>query len=703
MRKPTPVVKSSNELRSQLLQQANSVTELFKGTEYAEDFVDEIAPATRQEVAPPVKPLKDRFNPDQIVDIITFIEHPYFCNLRPYPWQKLILKCFYMGQEGNTNLVINESDNQEDCKGCVWDYVHKNENEFLKARAEGRQFKTIFNVVNSPCLQCNRLKNEVREERYKYAKEEATNPDAERQVEVLEARPIIDAFQCENDLLYSEEFDPKLRMQVQDKCTKRYKFEELVLVLGRRSGKSFLVSAMALYELYRLISMGHPQARYGLMEFDEVVLLNVARNEEQAKKAIFSKIKQTVLASPFFAPYIGKDTELEMRFYTEHDREENVRRKEQNINLFAGSLVLRCGSSNASGLVGLTCWTIIMDEVAAMAGDNPESGVDYALYDDLKPSLATFGKDGKMMLLSNPKGPLGLLYDLHENRQEDPTTLVMRLPTWLTNPNIDKEWLDSQKKKDPQEFQMQYGAEFGASSSDPMFNSEDIDRMFASMSMVKRKEMAEGHFEYFCHLDPARTSDYYALVIAHTENMYGQIGPDFQPLKRVVIDHIHFWNPRTKNQPVKESEVEDYVINLHNKFKFKQVSIDQWNSQSSLIKLQSRRVPIVERQFNKEYKEKIYTELSQLVRDDRIDIYDLSGGEYRDLDNKLITLNEVQEAKIQFQFLQKKWKGKRYYIEALSGYKDDICDAVAAVAYECLTSKILIRLPRSKMVNLNRR
>jgi hypothetical protein len=74
MRKPTPVVKSSNELRSQLLQQANSVTELFKGTEYAEDFVDEIAPATRQEVAPPVKPPKDRFNPDQIVDIITFIE-----------------------------------------------------------------------------------------------------------------------------------------------------------------------------------------------------------------------------------------------------------------------------------------------------------------------------------------------------------------------------------------------------------------------------------------------------------------------------------------------------------------------------------------------------------------------------------------------------------------------------------------------------
>ena len=152
-----------------------------------------------------------------------------------------------------------------------------------------------------------------------------------------------------------------------------------------------------------------------------------------------------------------------------------------------------------------------------------------------------------------------------------------------------------------------------------------------------------------------------------------------------------------------EKEVEEYVIKLHRQFRLKQVSIDHWNSQSSVIKLKSYGVPIVERQFNKEYKEKIYTELSQLVRDDRIDIYDLSGGAYFDYDNKLVPLNEIQEAKIQFLFLQKKWKGKRYYIEALSGYKDDICDAVAAVCYESLTNKIITRLPSSKLISLGGR
>ena len=104
-----------------------------------------------------------------------------------------------------------------------------------------------------------------------------------------------------------------------------------------------------------------------------------------------------------------------------------------------------------------------------------------------------------------------------------------------------KDWLENQKRKDPNEFMMQYGAEFGASSSDPMFTPDSVNSMFNSMSMVPRREFGQSLTEYFCHLDPARTSDYYALVIAHTEVMYGTLGPDHTPLKRVVVDHVHFW------------------------------------------------------------------------------------------------------------------------------------------------------------------
>ena len=693
------------EVRQQLIQQANLASEKFKDSEYAEEFADEVAPNVRSEIAPPLKPEKTRFNPDQIVDIVTFIEHPYFCNLKPYPLQRLILKCFYMGQEGNTDLVIQDIPEEEriGCSGCVWDFVKKNEHKSVEMHKQNRPFKASFSVINSPCLTCDRMDKDIIQQRFENEIDNATNPDALKKIEQLQERPYIDNFQTEKDLLYSEEFDPKLRMQIMDKCENRYKFQELVLVLGRRSGKSFLVSAIGLYELYRLISMGHPQARYGLMEFDAIYLLNVAKNEEQAKNAIFAKLKQTVLASPFFQPYIGKDTELEMRFFTENDRKENERRETAGLNLFSGSLVLKCGSSSASGLVGLTCWSVIMDEIAAMAGDNPDSGLDYDLYNDLKPSLATFGRDGKMMMLSNPKGPIGLLYDLHENRQDDPSTLVMRGPTWLVNPNIDRDFLESEKKKNPTEYQMQYGAEFGASSSDPMFAEDDINRFFSSMSMVKRVEKGFGMHDYFCHLDPARTSDYYALAVAHTEAIIGQMGADGRIMRRIVIDHIHFWNPLTKNQPIEEKTIEEYVLDLHKRFRFRQVSIDQWNSQSSVIKLQSLGVPIVEKQFNKNYKESIYTELATLIREDRIDIYDVSGGAYLDKSGNKHPLNEIKEAKSQFLFLQKKWKGKRFAIEALSGYHDDICDAVAAVAYEALFAKIAKQLPKSRTINMSGR
>ena len=114
MRKiPSKTSLSQAEIRQQLIQQANQAQEKFKDTEFAEEFADEIVPNVRAEVAPPIKPEKTRFNPDQIVDIVTFIEHPYFCNLKPYPLQRLILKCFYMGQEGNTDLVIQDIPEEE--------------------------------------------------------------------------------------------------------------------------------------------------------------------------------------------------------------------------------------------------------------------------------------------------------------------------------------------------------------------------------------------------------------------------------------------------------------------------------------------------------------------------------------------------------------------------------------------------------------
>ena len=280
------------ELRNQLIQQANNATSIL--VEKGLVTHDEAPIANiRSDVSPPAKPDKSRFNPDQIVDIVTFIEHPYFCNLKPYPWQRLILKCFYMGQEGNTNLNIQDVEDKENagCSGCVWEYIKNDELSFHKSIKAEKRSITKFTVVNSPCLTCKRFPDDIRSDRYEDARQQATNPDAERQVEELSIRPIIDGFQTEKDLLYSDEFDPKLRYQVEDKCTKRYKFEELVLVLGRRSGKLLNIDTM-LYTTNGWSTMGDVKAGDYVFAPDGTPTKVVAKSDidydEQAYELVFS-------------------------------------------------------------------------------------------------------------------------------------------------------------------------------------------------------------------------------------------------------------------------------------------------------------------------------------------------------------------------------------------------------------------------------
>jgi hypothetical protein len=198
-----------------------------------------------------------------------------------------------MGQEGNTNLEIDVviQEDRDGCKGCVWEYIKDNELKFESYYNQQKNFRTIFSVVNSPCLTCSNFSESTRNTRYTAAKEEATNPDAERQVIELEQRPITDNFQSEKDLLYSEEFDPKLRLQVLNKCTKRYKFQELVLVLGRRSGKLTCLST-PLYTMGGWSTMGDVKVGDYVFAPDGTPTKVVAKSdvdyEEQAYELVFS-------------------------------------------------------------------------------------------------------------------------------------------------------------------------------------------------------------------------------------------------------------------------------------------------------------------------------------------------------------------------------------------------------------------------------
>lgn len=660
-----------------------------------EDFEFEI-PIDRRSCGPPDEPETSKYNPDGIHDIITFAEHPYFLGQKLHPWQKLILILLYMGIEGNDKLSIDPGNKKgQGCDGCVWKYAKQPEVDSAKMWEETGIYRNAFlPAENSRCLGCTRFDSRIRDLRFNAMISNASTLHDERRFERIEGLEKVDNYESMEDLLESAELDSEVIKQIKSKAGN--KFNELLMVLGRRSGKSLIVTIIALYEVYRLLCMGHPQKRYNLLDFDEIQVLNVAVNEAQAKKGIFNKLKPITLSSPYFSQRIGKDLELEIRFLTDNDKKENDRRKSMGLSELDGSIICACGHSNAAGLVGSTNWAVIMDEVASMAGVTKDSGIDYRLYDDLSPTIATFGSDGRIMILSQPKGEEGLLYDLYMTRKLDPTMLIVQLPTWIANPSVPQDWLATQKAKNPDTYHMQYGAEFGSNFEDPFLNLDVILSAFNIRPTPRAERRIGPLVKYYLHVDPATNSDDYALAVCHALESTVEGKPP-----GVMIDHIHCWEPKGKIK-INSSEVEEYIVQLHQQFNFTQVSFDTWNSQSVITNLTSRGINAVCKPFNKQYQEMIFGTMFELFVENRIFIYNINTMHKDYVNNKVINLMEVEKAKEQLKMLQKKWKNNGFKIEAKSGYKDDIPDCIAAAAYECLNNKITKTLPRTRTVNMGR-
>lgn len=56
----------------------------------------------------------------------------------------------------------------------------------------------------------------------------------------------------------------------------------MILSIGRRSGKTTISACIAAYETYKLISKGDPQGYYGLPHSNNIQIISVATDKDQA-------------------------------------------------------------------------------------------------------------------------------------------------------------------------------------------------------------------------------------------------------------------------------------------------------------------------------------------------------------------------------------------------------------------------------------
>jgi hypothetical protein len=162
---------------------------------------------------------------------------------------------------------------------------------------------------------------------------------------------------------------------------------ELVLSVGRRSGKTLLAACIAAYEIYKLILKGSPQKYYGLPKGDQIGVVSVATDKDQAG-LLFHGVSGYVRECGFFAPYTANNTQTYAKFQTPQDIKDSCRYSD-DPKMARTTIRASFRSCVAKGLRGPGNIVIILDELAHFTDGNQQSSAK-AVYDAVTPSRSAF-------------------------------------------------------------------------------------------------------------------------------------------------------------------------------------------------------------------------------------------------------------------------------------------------------------------------
>jgi hypothetical protein len=255
----------------------------------------------------------------------------------------------------------------------------------------------------------------------------------------------------------------------------------------------------------------------------------------------------------------------------------------------------------------------VFDELAfAVDGDANSGGK--GIYDALSPAVAQFGGHGKILELSSPWLTDGLFYQHFKEASSGrfPYLQAVNLPTWEMNPTISKDFLAMERERDPDKFNVEYGAQFAANLS-ALIASDIVDACVDD----KRHALppsADSQGSYVLALDPARGGvgrDNYTACIVHFEH------------STLVVDKFHTFAADFEINGRKEvniGAVEDWIKEQHKLYIFDKIVMDQYNSAGTIQALAGE-FPIEELTWTVGSKIKAFSKMRELFNAGLINIY----------------------------------------------------------------------------------
>lgn len=470
---------------------------------------------------------------------------------------------------------------------------------------------------------------------------------------------------------------------------------ELILCLGRRSGKSALSSIFASYELYKLLRRGHPQSYYGMPSGSEIRVLCVANDKEQAS-IVYGDMQSHVESVDYFKNSIANTTQTFLKFRTEND-------KKKFGEIGRGTITATFKSSIAKGLRGRGIICAILDEIAFFV-DNGNSSAE-RVYKAIVPSLAQFSPkekenkhipigptEGRIILISSPDAREGFFYRQHQlalsNDAASSNMLLIQAPTWEVNPTLSPEYYTTEYYKDPRTFMTEHGAEF----SDRVRGwIEDENDLLACLDYESMPQMRGRPKEpHFVGVDLGLVNDGTVVAVTKIENgviklVYHEVWYARVPWKEA---NPHLTDPVTPYARTLQDqarldlvEIAEWIRLLSNRFYIVGGLFDQWTGIVLEQELHKRGLRQFEmRNFTPNESSQMYQTFKMLMFNRQISLYDYPCSKYDGVD-KVAKHSPLVSELLQLQATVSAKNVISVEAPNAPGKHDDMSDALARSVY----------------------
>jgi hypothetical protein len=258
---------------------------------------------------------------------------------------------------------------------------------------------------------------------------------------------------------------------------------------------------------------------------------------------------------------------------------------------------------------GLTVSTLIADEFAHWIDETSGPAVADRVYNAVKPNVASFKEDGRILVLSTPWGRSNKFFRLFEQAasEEFEDVLGVHATTAEMNPTLEPAFFESEMAKDPEMFRGEYLAEFlssgGAFLPWERIEAAVTDDRFELPPVDCKRPVAA--------LDPSFSSDPFGLAI---------VGRHYEDSRLLQLACARSWRA-PRGDEMGFEPVLDEIAALCRYYRVSSVVTDQFCSVPVRQHLAKRGVGVREVTMTATSKTAIYSSLKSKLLAGELELY----------------------------------------------------------------------------------